>query len=71
MLMKEGINAKQKEINVYEKVIAEIEASYEHILYSEDFYVEENSQNYWKESLGGGGGGGSSVIGRDLLSDCW
>jgi hypothetical protein len=48
MLMKEGIDTKQKEINVYDKVIAEIETSYEHILYSEDFYVDETSQNYWK-----------------------
>jgi hypothetical protein len=46
MLMKEGIDSKQKEINVYDKVIAEIEASYEHILYSEDFYVDETPANY-------------------------
>jgi hypothetical protein len=44
MLMKEGIDAKQKEINIYDKAIAEIEASYEHILYSEEFYVDD--QNY-------------------------
>ncbi len=40
--MKEGIDTKQKEINVYDKAIAEIETSYENILYSENFYVEEN-----------------------------
>lgn len=40
--MKEGIDAKQKEINVYDKAINEIEAAYEHILYSEEFYVNEN-----------------------------
>ena len=40
--MKEGIDAKQKEINIYDKAITEIETNYEHILYSEDFYVNEN-----------------------------
>ncbi len=43
-MMKEGIDAKQKEINIYDKAIAEIEASYEHILYSQDFYVDDQNQ---------------------------
>jgi hypothetical protein len=44
MLMKEGVDSKQREINVYDKAIGEIEARYGHILYSEEFYATENGR---------------------------
>mmetsp|Transcript_4598 Transcript_4598/g.7788 ORF Transcript_4598/g.7788 Transcript_4598/m.7788 type:complete len:93 (-) Transcript_4598:215-493(-) len=36
--MREGIEAKQQELTVYDKAIQEIEKSYGHIIFSQDFF---------------------------------
>lgn len=43
MVMREGIEAKQREINTYDKAINEIESTYGHIIFSEDFFTDENA----------------------------
>ena len=53
MEMREGIESKQQEMSVYDKAIQEIEKSYGHIIFSEEFFVDdENPQSklsvgYW------------------------
>lgn len=39
---KDRIDMKQKELNVYDKAIAEIESNYGHIIFSEQFFVEKS-----------------------------
>jgi hypothetical protein len=39
--MREGISAKQREMNTYDKAINEIESTYGHIIFSEDFFADE------------------------------
>ena len=41
--MREGIEARQREINTYDKAIGEIESTYGHIIYSEDFFADESA----------------------------
>jgi hypothetical protein len=43
MSSKERIDAQQKEIAVYDKAINEIETNYGHIIFSEDFYVDNDN----------------------------
>ena len=44
--MREGIEAKQQELLVYDRAIQEIEKSYGHIIFSEEFFVDdENPQS--------------------------
>jgi hypothetical protein len=45
MAVREGIEAKQQELTIYDKAIQEIEKSYGHIIFSEDFFVDENPQS--------------------------
>ena len=46
LAMREGIEAKQQEMLIYDKAIQEIEKSYGHIIFSEDFFVDdENPQS--------------------------
>lgn len=42
--MREGIEAKQQEMTLYDKAIQEIEKSYGHIIFSEDFFVNDENQ---------------------------
>mmetsp|Transcript_7258 Transcript_7258/g.10796 ORF Transcript_7258/g.10796 Transcript_7258/m.10796 type:complete len:101 (+) Transcript_7258:90-392(+) len=44
-MMKEGIDSKQREINIYDKAILEIEEKYGHIIFSEDFFVGEDQES--------------------------
>lgn len=41
--MREGIEAKQQELIIYDKAIQEIEKSYGHIIFSEEFYVDDEN----------------------------
>ena len=41
--MREGIEAKQQEMTIYDRAIQEIEKSYGHIIFSEDFFVDDEN----------------------------
>ena len=43
--MREGIAAKQQELLIYDKAIQEIEKAYGHIIFSEEFYVDDENPN--------------------------
>jgi hypothetical protein len=42
-MKRERITANEKELKIYDKAIAEIESTFGHIIYSPDFYVNQQT----------------------------